>query len=114
MRDLTLAARARLLRHNQTNAERAVWQALRAEPFKHLHFRRQVAFDDRYIADFASHRAKLIVEVDGPSHDLTGEADAARTRWLTAQGYRVVRSANADVHNRSFDLAAILIALIKP
>ena len=112
MRDGILAARAKQMRRAQTPAERIVWQTLRQPPFDVLHFRRQVAFDDRYIADFASHRAKLVVEVDGRSHDLTAEADAVRTRWFAVQGYRVVRIANDVVHNRQRDLDVVLGALL--
>jgi very-short-patch-repair endonuclease len=38
-----------------------------------------------------------VIEVDGESHGHTVDADAARTRFLEAQGYRVVRFTNSDV-----------------
>jgi hypothetical protein len=60
------------------------------------HFRRQVRIG-RYVADFASHSAKLIIEVDGGQHAGTMEADAARTKVLEAHGYRVLRFWNNDV-----------------
>lgn len=47
------------------------------------------------IADFASHRAKLIIEVDGGQH--SPEADDDRTRLIQAEGYRVIRFWNNDV-----------------
>jgi very-short-patch-repair endonuclease len=50
-----------------------------------------------YIVDFASHSAKLIVEVDGGQHAERLEADAARTRFLETEGYRVLRFWNNDV-----------------
>ena len=100
------------MRRTATPPERAVWQTLRAHPFDALHFRRQVPFGPRYIADFVSHRARLIVEVDGHSHAATEEADAARTRWFEAEGYRVVRISNAQALNRDEDLAVVLAALI--
>ena len=74
----------------------AVWRLLRAAPFDALHFRRQVPFANRYIADFASHRARLIIEIDGNTHDLEAAAEQARTAWLVAQGYRVLRFTNAE------------------
>jgi very-short-patch-repair endonuclease len=41
--------------------------------------------------------ARLIVEVDGPTHAVTEGRDALRTRRLEAQGYRVVRFSNQPV-----------------
>jgi len=113
VRDAKLQARAKALRRTMTTSERAVWNALRQPPLDTLHFRRQVAFDDRYIADFASHRAKLVVEVDGRSHDQTVAADAERTAWLNRQGYRVVRLTNQDVAS-AFDLSLTLAQLTGP
>jgi very-short-patch-repair endonuclease len=48
-----------------------------------------------FIADFASHRAKLVIEVDGGQH--SPEADAARSRIIEAEGYRIVRFWNYEV-----------------
>ena len=57
-------ARARTLRQNMTEAERRVWQILRSHRMTGYQFRRQVPIG-RYIADFACHEARLIVEIDG-------------------------------------------------
>ncbi|MFN2473475.1 MAG: endonuclease domain-containing protein [Sphingomicrobium sp.] len=76
-----------------TDAERAVWRLLR-ENFPEAHFRRQVPIR-QYIADFASHRAKLVIEVDGGQH--CPEVDAARTVTIEEDGYRVLRFWNHEV-----------------
>ena len=76
-----------------TNTERALWRILR-EGFSDWHFRCQVPVR-HFIADFASHRAKLIIEVDGGQHDT--EADAPRTAVLNEEGYRVIRFWNNEV-----------------
>jgi len=41
-----------------------------------------------------------VIEIDGDTHaDPDQDAyDLARTKWLEAQGYRVIRFTNADVH----------------
>lgn len=93
MADLTTNARA--MRRALTPAEAILWRVLRSPPLDTWHFRRQVAFEPLYIADFASHAAKLIIEADGPSHDLTFEADAERTAWFATKGYRVARFDNS-------------------
>ncbi|MBV8839302.1 MAG: endonuclease domain-containing protein [Alphaproteobacteria bacterium] len=80
-----------------TEAERKLWWHLRHRlPLASSHFRRQVRFG-RYIVDFASHAARLIIEVDGGQHAERLEADEARTKFLEAEGYRVLRYWNNDV-----------------
>ena len=52
-----------------------------------------------YIADFMSHSARLVVELDGESHDFAARqsADKARDAWFESQGYLVLRFTNHDV-----------------
>jgi very-short-patch-repair endonuclease len=81
--------RARKFRKDPTVAERILWKALR--PLQ-MNFRRQVPIGD-FIIDFGHHQSKLLIEIDGYYHTVEGaaERDAARTAWLTSEGYRVVR-----------------------
>jgi len=58
--------RARAMRKAPTDAEQAMWRLLR-EHFADWRFRRQVPLGYA-IADFASHRARLVIEVDGGQH----------------------------------------------
>ena len=90
--------RARSLRHNATDAERKLWQELRMMKQEGRHFRRQVPLAG-YIADFACHGCKLVVELDGGQHngDANAMQDRQRSEQLLRQGYRVVRFWNADV-----------------
>jgi very-short-patch-repair endonuclease len=85
--------RARRLRRDMTDAERALWHLLR-ESFPAAYFRRQVPIR-HFIADFASYRAKLVIEVDGGQHE--GDVDAERTSIIEAEGYRMLRVWNNDV-----------------
>ena len=78
-----------------TNAERLLWRALR-EALPNFHWRKQVPLGP-YIADFCSHGAKLIVEVDGGQHAVAIGYDEARSRFLNDEGYRVIRFWNNDV-----------------
>ena len=50
----------------------------------------------RYIADFVSHEARLVIEVDGGQHNDSAR-DQVRDDWFEARGYRVLRYWNADV-----------------
>ena len=89
-------SRARALRRNSSEAERLLWQQLRNRQVAGLKFRRQVPIG-HYIVDFFCLERNLIVEVDGGQHARTLERDAARTAWLEARGYRVVRFWNNEV-----------------
>jgi very-short-patch-repair endonuclease len=75
--------------------ERRLWNALR-EGFPDYRFRRQVPLG-RYYADFCSHSAKLIIEVDGDDHAVSAIRDDQRTLFLESEGYIVMRFANRDV-----------------
>ena len=61
-----------------------------------------------FFADFLCRALKLIVELDGHSHDVRPERDRARDRYLAAAGFRVVRFANADVMR---DVGAVVEAV---
>jgi very-short-patch-repair endonuclease len=88
--------KARELRLNPTDAERRLWRALSRRQVAGVRFNRQVPVGP-YIADFAARSEKLIVEVDGGQHDERAAYDEARTRYLEAQGWRVIRFWNNDV-----------------
>jgi len=81
---------ARQLRHDQTDAERKLWSRLRDRRFQDAKFRRQHPIG-KYIVDFCCVESKIVVELDGGQHALRRGADVARTRFLKAQGYRVLR-----------------------
>jgi very-short-patch-repair endonuclease len=87
---------AKQLRHNLTPFEWRFWHAVKNRQLANAKFRRQVPVGP-YIADFLCISARLIVELDGSQHGNAVDADAARTRYLQAQGYRVLRFWNNDV-----------------
>ena len=84
-----LAERARFMRFNGTDTERALWHCLAGKRLG-VAFRRQVVVD-RFVVDFLAPSIRLVVEVDGPYHALRATADARRTRVLERLGYRVLR-----------------------
>lgn len=105
-------ARARSLRRGATDAERALWRGLRVA-IPQARFRRQVPLGP-YFADFASHSARLVVEVDGGQHAVQVERDAARTRFLEGEGYRVLRFWNNDVLANTDGVLETIAASILP
>ena len=50
-----------------------------------------------YIIDFACLEVHLAIEVDGGQHAIQVEQDKERTRYLEANGFRVLRFWNNDV-----------------
>jgi very-short-patch-repair endonuclease len=78
-----------------TRPERILWRALR-EALPQYHWRKQVPFGP-YVADFCTHGAKLIIEVDGGQHAVAGDRDIARASFLDGEGYRVTRFWNNEV-----------------
>jgi very-short-patch-repair endonuclease len=89
--------RARELRRNATDAEFRLKRLLK-ENFLEARFRFQVPLR-HYIADFASHRLKVVIEVDGGQH--SDERDADRTAAIEAEGYRIIRFWNNELLENS-------------
>ena len=81
-----------------TPAEGLLWARIRRRAAGGFRFRRQQPVGP-YIADFFCSEARLILEVDGDSHDGREGEDQRRQRWLECQGYTVLRFANRDVYD---------------
>jgi len=96
MRDPALTQRAKAMRADMSEPETRIWLQLRAGRFGNVKFRRQKVIGN-YIVDFAANAPKLVVELDGDSHAGQESYDAARTRYLESEGYRVVRYSNTEV-----------------
>lgn len=95
-----------------TDTEWRVWLRLRGKKLEGYKFRRQLAIGP-YWADFVCLSARLVVEIDGPTHD--EEADARKTAYLESQGFWVARFPVGDV-DRSLDevIGAIYCRLQAP
>jgi len=90
--------RAKILRQSSPLAERLLWNGLRQLPNElALKFRRQHPIHP-YIADFACVACKLIIEIDGESHDTRQKHDVARSHYLNDLGYTVMRFTNEAVY----------------
>jgi very-short-patch-repair endonuclease len=88
---------AKDLRENATETEKQLWRCLRGKQMAHLRFRRQQTIGP-YIVDFFCSAARLVIELDGGQHGIDKNAayDFARTKWLEAKGYHVLRFWNLD------------------
>ena len=101
--------RSRDLRQSETLAEKRLWQALRGGRLAGMKFRRQHPID-RYFADFACEKARLIVELDGTVHDGDEQHlhDHHRQLELERLGWFVLRFGNEAVLN---DIQKVLDAI---
>ena len=95
-----LVPMARQLRKDMTKEERHLWyDFLQKYPVR---FSRQKVLG-KYIADFYSAEAKLVIELDGSQHyeNESLKKDAERTAFLEAYGLKVIRIPNNEI-NRNF------------
>jgi very-short-patch-repair endonuclease len=104
---------ARKLRHNQTDAERALWFRLRDRRLRGQKFRRQMPID-RYVVDFCCEAAHLIIELDGGQHVERSNQDAERTAALEARGYLVLRFWNNDVLQNIDGVVESIVGTLNP
>jgi very-short-patch-repair endonuclease len=74
-----------------TKSEWRVWNMLRGGQLDGWKFRRQAPIGP-YVVDFVCFAARLVVELDGRSHDdVKFDYDERRQAWLESQGFRVLR-----------------------
>src|SRR5215211_3204803 len=90
--------RSQELRRNMTEAEKLLWQSLRANRLNGWHFRRQQIIGG-FITDFYCHAAALVIEVDGSIHDTRQEQDHRRTEHIREYGIEVIRFTNQEIQN---------------
>jgi very-short-patch-repair endonuclease len=90
--------RAKSLRRTMTRAETLLWRYIKAGHLNGPQFRRQAPMGP-YIVDFVCHAAKLIIEIDGASHDFESRVrrDQVRDRWLGSRGFQILRFTDSDV-----------------
>lgn len=90
----------RFLRRNATTAEKILWKFIRNKQLGYK-FRFQFSIGN-VIVDFYCHSARLVVELDGWTHDSqkTKLKDLQKQRFLETQGYKVIRFTNEDIFAR--------------
>jgi very-short-patch-repair endonuclease len=100
--------RARELRKNMTEAERALWRHLRLRQIDGNKFRRQQPIG-KYIVDFVCLEKKLIIEVDGSQHSEQIDYDLKRDTWLEKEGFCILRFWDNQVLNETDGVQEIII-----
>ncbi|MGM4917177.1 TrmJ/YjtD family RNA methyltransferase [Tardiphaga sp. 813_E8_N1_3] len=101
----TVRGLARMLRRNPTDAERLLWDQLRADRRFAGQFKRQTPVG-RHIPDFVSFPERIAIElVNSGETEVIVSDRAARQTWLQERGYRVIAMRADDVIS---DIAAEL------
>jgi very-short-patch-repair endonuclease len=103
---------ARNLRNQSTLGEIILWKdVLRARKMYGYQFNRQFSFEfenKQYIVDFVCRKLKLIIEIDGYSHQFKSEQDIVRDDQFKQLGYTIIRFAEFEVrHHLNQVIAAI-------
>ena len=103
---------ARHLRKEMTKEERHLWyDFLRTYPVR---FSRQKVLG-KYIADFYSAEAKIVIELDGSQHyeDCNIAKDAERTAFLQGYGLQIIRIPNNEVSRNFCGVCEYIDAAVK-
>ncbi len=89
---------ARELRNNSTKSEIILWKELKGKFEGKYDFHRQKPLDE-FIADFFCHELKLVIELDGASHDWeeTQQKDFLKECRLNELGLNVLRFPDLDI-----------------
>ncbi len=107
-----LKKRARELRNNMTVAESKIWKEfLKSFPCTVL---RQKPIDN-YIVDFYCASLKLVIEIDGESHEDKDaiEYDRERTAILEGYGLKVIRFTNDEVVSSFDDVCEYVMSFVQ-
>ncbi len=87
---------ARHLRKASTFSEIKLWSSLLKNKLTGYTFLRQRPIDN-YITDFMCRKLKLVIEVDGYSHNFKYEEDIIRDERLAELGYKTLRFHDEEV-----------------
>ncbi len=102
-------------KHKMTKSEACMWKyVLSKGQMLGYKFRRQRPIDN-YIADFICLPLKLIIEVDGITHEMEENIirDAKRDKRLKELGYTTLRFSSCEVLNRIVDVSIVIDDWIK-
>ena len=95
---MAIIAKARSMRKAMSPPEARLWIALRRLRAQGFHFRRQHPKLGYYL-DFVCIDRRLIIEVDGSSHENRGDWDRRRDAAMSREGFVTLRYDNASVRD---------------
>jgi very-short-patch-repair endonuclease len=102
------------LRRRMTDAEQTLWRHLRNDQLG-VRFYRQKPFG-RYIVDFYSFQAKLVIELDGSQHvddPSIRKQDELRDAWLHSRGLKVLRFDDRQALTETQAVMEVIIEVVE-
>ena len=93
------------LRKTPVEAEAILWSRLKNKQQHGIRYRRQYSVG-RYVVDFYCPSAKLVIELDGSSHDdqEIRQYDHLRDQFLKSLGLRILRFKNNEIRRNLSDV----------
>ncbi len=89
-----------------------LWKKLRGRQLLGYKFVRQIPIIN-YIVDFYSHELKLIIEIDGLSHDSQLDYDEKRQQHLEQAGFIVIRFQEHEVRKDTDNVLQRIVDVIE-
>ena len=83
-----------------------LWQHIKQCAYG-VQFHRQVPMLS-YIADFYCHELRLVIEIDGDSHEYSFQYDTKRQSELEAYGVTFLRFSNDEVKKNMFSVLLVI------
>lgn len=102
-----LKALSKVLRKKSTLSEVLLWNILKGKKIKCYQFMRQKPIDN-YIVDFFCSKLKLVIEIDGISHNDKSESDQIRQQKLESLGLSILRFYDLDVKKDIHAVAQVI------
>lgn len=107
-----LKQRSKELRKNATFSEKLLWKHLRSRQLLGYQFMRQKPIDN-YIVDFYCNALKLVIEIDGITHNDKQEYDQKREDKLIEFGLEIIRFDGYYVINHITETLQMIVDRIK-
>ena len=102
---------AREKRNDSTFGEVLLWKNLLSKSRLGFQFNRQFAIEN-YILDFICRKLKLVIEVDGYSHNFKHEEDKLRDKILNNFGFEILRISERDIKYNFENLTRVIVAKV--
>jgi very-short-patch-repair endonuclease len=90
---------AKELRKKSTISEVILWDELKNKKFYGYKFNRQKILLNKYIVDFYCPKIKLIIEIDGKTHENKYMYDKKREEEIKSKNYNIIRFRDIDINN---------------
>jgi len=87
---------ARILRKEQTKAEKTIWELIRDRKFMGLKFRRQHVIEG-FVLDFYCHELRFGIEIDGGIHLKKKDYDKLRQEVIESEDINMIRVTNKEI-----------------